>query len=516
MMKAMNCVVYTRVSGESQIDNFSLDTQLDICTAFADREGYDILKVFREEGVSAKTKDRPELISLLEFCRLNRQKIAAVVAYKIDRIARQTSDYLAIKKELAGYGIKLLSTSEPTGTSPVDAFIETIFASVAQLDNSVRGERAKNGLYKRFLSGYHVSKPPIGYIASKDKDGRCVAIPSESFDLVKKSWHLMATGTKSISEMVNIMSEWGITTWKGGRIGKQTVSEIFKNKFYAGILTSKSYKESEVQGKHLPMITEEMYYRVRGIINGRLQRPIDMNKLVKNDQFPLKGLVKHTCGQNLVAANCKGGSGKYYAKYWCKDHSSPSISADDMNKEIYRLLKQIQPTQDAINLFTLILHDSYNERLQEIKKAQDEVKKKKDEIKRMLTLLVQGHLKGLYSDEIFKEQKASFEDQLLVQNIVNNDSLCDKYDIEAITNFVKALLFDLAKAYEVSDHGQKQILISSIFNGNLVYENGKLLNSSISPIFELINQSEDHASALVGVPRFELGTSASQKQRSTN
>ena len=82
--------------------------------------------------------------------------------------------------------------------------------------------------------------------------------------------------------------------------------------------------------------------------------------------------------------------------------------------------------------------------------------------------------------------------------------------------FVKALLFDLNKPYEVSSLGQKQILLDSIFPEGLVYENGKLLNRRLSPLFDLITTSPSYSHGLVGVPGLEPGTSTSQTWRATN
>jgi site-specific DNA recombinase len=54
-------VIYTRISTSEQVENHSLDTQLSACLEYCQREGLDVDSVFREEGESAKTSDRPEL-----------------------------------------------------------------------------------------------------------------------------------------------------------------------------------------------------------------------------------------------------------------------------------------------------------------------------------------------------------------------------------------------------------------------------------------------------------------------
>ena len=70
---------YIRVSSEEQVTNFSLDNQLEYCQREASRNECEIVKTYREEGVSAKTIKRPKLLQLLEDCRKNRNIISAIL-----------------------------------------------------------------------------------------------------------------------------------------------------------------------------------------------------------------------------------------------------------------------------------------------------------------------------------------------------------------------------------------------------------------------------------------------------
>src|SRR5260370_786810 len=186
-------VIYIRVSSEEQVENFSLATQEELCRRDAKYKGYEIAEVFREEGKSAKTiLGRPELLKLIDYCKKNKKDIGAVFVYRIDRLSRQTSDYLAIRKRLAGYNISIISASEPTGNSPTEKLLETVLASFAQHDNDVRSERTKNGMKARFMAGLLTNHAPLGYLNQK---GYALKNP-ETFDTVKKAWDLMATGTK--------------------------------------------------------------------------------------------------------------------------------------------------------------------------------------------------------------------------------------------------------------------------------------------------------------------------------
>ena len=311
-------VIYLRVSTEEQVDNFSLNTQEDICRKEALKRGYEIIEIFREEGRSAKTIiGRPVLISLLEYCRKHKKEIQAVFAYRLDRISRQTSDYLAIRKKLAENEISIISATEPTGDSPTEKLVETILAGFAQLDNDIRSERARNGLRARYLSGLISGKPPIGYMYQA---GFIVKDP-KNWDKIKAAWDLMATGTKSLRDMANVMNEWGLREIHGKkeyRLRAQTTNRIFRLKFYAGKLVSATYPE-EVKGQHVPMISEEQFYKVQAIIDGRNPNKIALaQRTFENDSFPLRRIVKCAkCGVGLTGAWSTGKMGKRYAYYWC-------------------------------------------------------------------------------------------------------------------------------------------------------------------------------------------------------
>ena len=476
----MNCILYLRVSSSEQVTNFSLDTQEELCRNCANRLGYTVTKTFREEGESAKTSNRPQLIALLEYCRIHKSEIHSVMVYRIDRMARETSDYLSIRKHLANYGIRLESATEPTGDSPTSKFLETIFAANAELDNAIRGERAKNGLYKRFKSGYPLGLPPLGYKLAIDGE-RKILVPNEPmYGLIKKAWDIMGTGTKSLGEMLGVMNELGI------KITKSHVSKLFGNSGYCGIITSTKYPGEEIRGAFEPMISEELFYRVQEIIKNRRTNNCRV-RLVHNPNFPLKGLVIcYRCKKPLVSGNCRGHS-KVYAMYWCQHcRGVKSITSEKLSEKLKELLKNLQPNPKEVDLVTLILRAKYNKRLEALESSKKTAEKDLLGFKLIYNNLVEAFVKKQVPEDIYNEQKQKLESQIMATNIVLNDSTCDKYDLEGLINFIKALLYDLPKAYEVSDYGQKRILISSIYPSGLLYEQGNLLNSPISPLWSAI------------------------------
>ena len=76
-------VTYSRVSTIEQVRNLSLPMQVRATREWCHRKGYEIVREFVEEGESAKTMDRPQLLALLDYCRKNRDKLQGVASTSV-------------------------------------------------------------------------------------------------------------------------------------------------------------------------------------------------------------------------------------------------------------------------------------------------------------------------------------------------------------------------------------------------------------------------------------------------
>src|SRR6516165_6019973 len=123
------CLIYCRVSTEEQAEKgYSLDTQEKLCRDFANRSGFHVAGVYRDEGKSATSLNRPALQDLLAKCTESKS-IDAVVVQETDRLARNTHDHLAIRAILQKASVKLISVNQPMlDDSPEGVMIDTILA----------------------------------------------------------------------------------------------------------------------------------------------------------------------------------------------------------------------------------------------------------------------------------------------------------------------------------------------------------------------------------------------------
>lgn len=118
--------------------------------------------VFREEGVSAKIINRPELSSMIEYCARNKGKITHCIVWKVDRLARKSEYHHVIKAKLAALGVKLVSVTEPIGDDPIGNLMDGMLAAFAQFDNDVRTARTTGGMRARTMQGGWPHAAPYG------------------------------------------------------------------------------------------------------------------------------------------------------------------------------------------------------------------------------------------------------------------------------------------------------------------------------------------------------------------
>jgi site-specific DNA recombinase len=101
---------------------------------------------------------------MLRYCRKNRNNIAAVVLWAINRFSRNQRDFLNVCEELRQIDIRLLSVTEKFDSeTPEGRLQQSMVSMFAQFDNEKRSERTKIGMRMAMESGKWCHKPPLGF-----------------------------------------------------------------------------------------------------------------------------------------------------------------------------------------------------------------------------------------------------------------------------------------------------------------------------------------------------------------
>src|SRR5690349_8925886 len=209
----MTGVVYCRVSSKEQVEGTSLEFQEAACREYAKAKGIDILKIFIEQGESAKFADRTQLLDLIEFCRENKGRVNTLLVWKVDRFARNVADHFSVKATLGKYGVRIMSVTEPIDTNPEGKLMETILAGFAEFDNNIRAMRTVQGMRRKIQEGIFPWRPPLGYKSSVTLHEKKTMpdLPDEpAFSLIRRAFGEFASGYHTQAEMGRLMASWGL------------------------------------------------------------------------------------------------------------------------------------------------------------------------------------------------------------------------------------------------------------------------------------------------------------------
>lgn len=105
-------IVYVRAYNKESKNIFGAIEQEEAIRNFASKSGYNILEVFREEGESGKTFNRPAFQKMVEYIRSHPRKVKFLVVSDITRISTSRDGLRSFKKFIRCNDIKLISLAE--------------------------------------------------------------------------------------------------------------------------------------------------------------------------------------------------------------------------------------------------------------------------------------------------------------------------------------------------------------------------------------------------------------------
>jgi site-specific DNA recombinase len=246
----MKCIIYTRVSTEEQAKHgYSISAQKEKLEAYCKSQGWEIEKIYTDEGFSAKDLNRPGFSEMYE--RIKRGDIDVLLVYRLDRLTRSVVDLYKILKDLDDHKCMFKSATEIYDTTnAMGRLFITLVAAIAQWERENLAERVRFGLEKKTKLGkWKGGTPPYGYqILEKN-----LVVNYSELEVVKTIFHLSRSfGFYTIAKQLN---EKGYPTRKGSSWHVDSIRDIANNPVYAGYLTF----NEEGKGSKLPPKDQKLY-----------------------------------------------------------------------------------------------------------------------------------------------------------------------------------------------------------------------------------------------------------------
>lgn len=169
-MKKTPAVSYLRVSGKAQAgaDRDGFPRQREAVAKFAQRNGYEIVDEFRDEGISG-TKEldhRPGLGALVD--RIAKNGVRVVIVERADRLARDLMIGEIILNEFKKHSARVLTTDGQDLTTdseefPTQTLIRQVLSAVAQFEKTILVQKLRGARQRKKARGERVEgRKPFG------------------------------------------------------------------------------------------------------------------------------------------------------------------------------------------------------------------------------------------------------------------------------------------------------------------------------------------------------------------
>lgn len=221
---ARRCAIYVRISVTNE-ESVSLARQIEAAEQYAAARGWQVVAVFRDDGVSA-THNKPEDRAGWRALMASRELFDAVVVWKVDRLARRVLDFLHADEALQARGAGIVAVEQTIDmTTPEGRGFATMLAVFGEMESAaisarVAGARSHLVRVGRVVGG----KVPYGWrsIDNPDGPGKVLAHDPERIDYVRGLVERVQRGATVYSAM-QWLNEVGAPT-PAGRADKWVYS----------------------------------------------------------------------------------------------------------------------------------------------------------------------------------------------------------------------------------------------------------------------------------------------------
>ena len=484
--KPRKAVLYLRVSDQRQVENYSLETQEKACREYCQRNGWKVAAVFREEGESAKTTDRPQLREMLQWCRPGRADV--VLVFRFSRAARNAADYHTIKGMLAGRGMELVSVTETRGDSPAEHLLENVIAAINQFDNEVRAEQSRSGLIQAAREGRWVWHTPLGY--KKDEKRRIVLDPVVA-PILRQAFERAASGA-AYRHLVDFLASRGVVTKKGNPLAVSHMQKILASPFYRGRLVNRKWK-LDVPGQWEPLISEELWNRVQRDRTERARPEMSKKRPRLRPDFPLKRFVHCPNCHEPSTGSWSRGRSRRYAYYHCIHCHGFRVRKEELETHFVDLLRNLKPQPPMVKLWAEVVSDTWRHRHTEHESRIDQAGREAKRLESRRGRLLDLALDGAVGDEVFRTKMDDLDRQLAAARLAASQERQALPNLEVTVDHARRFLSQPDRIWIRADLAAKVRFQNLVFPEGIEYSSGSGFGTASTAC--IFNE--------LGLPRFQ-------------
>ena len=486
--KYRTAIGYLRVSTAEQGNGSSLETQKESIKNLCYNKNILLLDIY-VDMFSGKDFERPNFKKAYDYIKENKADVDLFLTKRVDRYTRDTFTALEAQNKLNKLGVEVNFVDDWLDdiNSPQGNMITTIKYAISTYERALILERSRIGTNHALRSGRYIKTPPQGYIMGKLPNGKAIIQQNKNAHLINELFIDYSTGLYSQIELVKKFN------LKGLKISKTSISRILENVLYAGLIDLKKHNISPyytITGLHEPIISEELFYKVQDIKDGK-------NRMIKkvrpkNSNFPLSAfMVCSCCGKAMYGSTSNNGKKKKnvreYSFYRCKNNcKEQSYKPEFVHEEFLKQLSKIKPSKGVSKLFEQILIDEYENHLKEQKGTLSSIENKINEIEKNQLSIVEKFGIGKIPEELYTKVMLKMTQELSELKLEKSKFGDYKKDLNKYVSFGLTIITNLDYFYDKAPIEVKTKLLGSYFNDKIVFEKNKFRTLPFNEILLLL------------------------------
>ena len=307
----MKVIGYIRVSTNNQ----DLSRQCDKVKDFCKQNGYNLVRLIEDFGVSGKSNDRKgykELINLTsndcdlvvvsEISRLSRQEDVSYTLADIQTVVNNGMDLILLDNKT-----KIYEKSHPLPITDLIMLIVGLWGAAKERKEILtKMQDGKISKYKANPYAVVDGRIPFGYRKINNPEGNfpkyIIEEDSEEVAIIKKIFELVIKG-KTLYNIMRYLIERNIKI-RNILPNEAKLSKLVKNELYKGIRTRKVKNrdtEEIIVQRIKPIISEEDFDKAQEKVKSNYTTDVRETKYYN----PLRGIIRCRCGRAMIVKDKK-------------------------------------------------------------------------------------------------------------------------------------------------------------------------------------------------------------------
>ncbi|MBS5306444.1 recombinase family protein [Clostridium sp.] len=349
----MKIAAYLRKSVKGDDSSISIEAQLEIIKNYFNKENCEFT-VYEDNGFSGGNINRPAFTKMMQ----ERNNYNVIACYKLDRMARNTLDFLTTFEMLKKEGIDLVCVQDNYDPrTPSGKMMMTLLASLAEMERENIRRRAIDGMYSLAKQGrWSGGTPPLGCKVVTLADGKYLEIEdTETINYMFNQFHKGKSIRKLSREIgltercisyalktpVYIASDLASNRYLES-IGYTVIGEPNGNGYMTYIHNKNNNSKTiklAVVSKHKGIVPSNIWIDVKEKLN---LKNLHKYPRISNKSWLAQKVICNTCNSTMVISlGNKRVDGTRPLYFKCKQNCLPLIRVDKAESKILESLKSI-------------------------------------------------------------------------------------------------------------------------------------------------------------------------------